>query len=58
MSDLIEKHKVAFEGIKHTDDDGVEFWHAKELSKERKKLALNQTLKKKTIFAAWRKWFN
>ena len=31
MSDLIEKHKVAFEGIKHTDEDGIEFWHAREL---------------------------
>lgn len=31
MSDLIEKHKVTFEGIKHTDGDGVEFWYAREL---------------------------
>ena len=31
MSDLVEKHKVTFEGIKHTDEDGIEFWYAREL---------------------------
>ena len=31
MSDLIEKHKVTFENIRHTDEDGTEFWLAREL---------------------------
>lgn len=31
MTDLIEKHQVTFEGIKHIDDEGNEYWLAREL---------------------------
>ena len=31
MTDLIEKHQVTFEGIKHIDEEGREFWLAREL---------------------------
>jgi hypothetical protein len=31
MTDLIEKHQVTFEGIKHIDEEGNEFWLAREL---------------------------
>lgn len=31
MTDLIEKHLVTFEGIKHIDEEGNEFWLAREL---------------------------
>lgn len=32
MTDLIEKHQITFEGIKHINADGVEFWFARELA--------------------------
>ena len=31
MTDLIEKHQVTFEGIKHIDEEGNEFWLGREL---------------------------
>lgn len=31
MTDLVEKHQVTFEGIKHIDDEGNEYWLAREL---------------------------
>ena len=31
MTDLIKKHQISFENLKHFDQDGHEFWLAREL---------------------------